>query len=85
MARHHYEDRESIKAGLSRSGMLGHLMWFLGAVFAVLGIIADAGSGSVGLSATSWFLLAIVAMLAAITFFMGWMVSWYLNTVDRKK
>ena len=49
----HYEDREFIKAGLGRSGMLGHLMWFLGAVFAVLGIIADAGSGSLGLSATS--------------------------------
>jgi hypothetical protein len=50
----------------------------------VLGIIADAGGGSLGLSATSWFLLAIFTVLISITFFMGWMVGWYLRTVDKK-
>ena len=83
MARH-WENREYLKGGIGKGGMLAHVLLFLGVVFAVLGIIADAGSGSLGLSATSWFLLAIFVMLAAITFFMGWMVGWYLRTVDKK-
>jgi len=81
----HWEDRESLKAGIGRGGAWAHLLGFLGVVFAVLGIIADVANTSLGLSATSWFLLAIVIMLASITFFMGWMVSWYLVTIDRKK
>jgi len=58
---------------------------FLGTVFAVLGIIADAANTSLGLSATSWFLLAIVVMLASISFFIGLAIAWYLVTTDRKK
>ena len=81
----HYEDREYMKASLGKGGMGAHVLWFLGLLFALLGIIADVANTSLGLSATSWFLLAIVIMLASITFFMGWMVSWYLRTVDRKK
>jgi hypothetical protein len=80
----HWEDREYLKGGIGKGGMLAHMLWFLGAVFAVLGIIADAGGGSLGLSATSWFLLAIFTVLISITFFMGWMVGWYLRTVDKK-
>jgi len=74
-----------MKAGLGKGGMGAHVLWFLGLLFALLGIIADVANTSLGLSAQSWFLLAIVTMLASITFFMGWMVSWYLVTVDRKK
>ena len=84
MARH-WEDREYLKAGIGKQGMVGHVLWFLGLLFALLGIITDGANISLGLSATSWFLLAIVIMLASITFFMGWMVSWYLVTIDRKK
>jgi hypothetical protein len=84
MARH-WEDREALKAGIGRAGQWGHLLWFLGVIFAVLGIIAGVANTPIGLSATSWLLLAIFTMLAGITFFMGWMVAWYLNTIDQKK
>jgi len=80
----HWEDREYLKAGIGRGGAWGHLLWFLGMVFAVLGIIAGVANTPLGLSATSWLLLAIFAMLASITFFIGWAIGWYLRSVDKK-
>ena len=78
MAKRHWEDREKLVASLGGQGMGGHVFWFLGIVFAILGVIADAVNGTLGLTAMSWFLLAIGAFLASITFFIGWAVSWYL-------
>jgi len=84
MARH-WENREYLKAGIGKGGMLAHVLGFLGFLFALLGIITDGANISLGLEATSWFLLAVFTMLVGITYFMGWMVSWYLVTTDRKK
>ena len=79
MAKRHWEDREKLVASLGRQGMWAHVCWFLGAIFAVLGIIAGAMNSAVGLQPTYWFLLAIVAFLAGIPFFMGVALSWYLR------
>lgn len=81
----HWEDREKMRASLGKSGSWGHNLWYLAVIFVILGIIADAINGSLGLEATSWFLLAIAAFLASITFFIGWAVSWYLKTTEAKK
>jgi uncharacterized RDD family membrane protein YckC len=85
MAKRHYADRESIKASLGSSGMSAHICWFLGAIFAILGIIADAADITLGLTSMGWFLLAIVTFLASITYFFGMGLAWYLITTDRKK
>ena len=84
MARH-WEDREKMRASLGKNGMWGHVLWFLAALFVILGIIADAVNGSLGLEATSWFLLAIAVSLAGIPFFIGMAISWYLETTATKK
>jgi hypothetical protein len=57
MARH-WEDREKVKANIRSEGWSAHICWFLGAVFAVLGIVAGAMNASLGLSSTGWLLLA---------------------------
>ena len=85
MAKRHWEDREKLKAGLRSTGAWGHYCWFLGMIFAVLGIIADAANVTLGLTSTSWFLLAGVTFLAGIPFFIGMAMIWYLKTTDRKK
>ena len=85
MAKRHYEDREYLKASLGSAGKWAHICWFLGIVFAVLGIIADAANITLGLTSMGWFLLAAVALLTSVTFFIGWAVAWYLITTDRKK
>ena len=80
MAKRHWEDREKMIASLGSNGMSAHICWFLAAIFAILGIIADAANATLGLTPTSWFLLAIATFLASITMFIGWAVSWYLST-----
>jgi len=85
MAKRHWEDREQIKASLGSSGMSAHICWFLGVIFAILGIIADAANVTLGLTPTSWFLLAIVTLLVSITMFFGMGLAWYLITADAKK
>ena len=84
MARH-WEDREKIRASLGENGWWGHILWFLAAIFAILGVIADAVNTTLGLEPISWFLLAIATSLAGIPFFIGWAVSWYLRTTEAKK
>ncbi len=54
--------------------------WPAAALFGLLGIISDIAHVPLGLQATSWFLLAIAAMLAAIFFRLGRVAYWYLKT-----
>jgi len=84
MARH-WEDREKMRTSLGSNGLWGHGLWFLAIIFMILGVIADAVNGSIGLEATSWFMLAIATFLASITFFIGMAISWYLQTAEPKK
>ena len=79
-----WEDRKRMVAGIGLEGLYGHIGWFLGLIFAVLGVIGDAANVNLGLEPISWFLLAIVASLLAIPFFMGVGVSWYLSTTEAK-
>ena len=85
MAQPHWADREKMRASLSGNGRAGHICFFIAFVFAVVGIIGDAANVSPGLEPGSWFLLAIGTLLAGITFFIGWAVSWYLETNATKK
>lgn len=81
MARH-WEDREQIKAGIGSAGWMGHVCWFLGCIFAVLGLIGDAVNATLGLEPMTWLLLAIVAFVASIPLFIGWAVAWYLRSIE---
>ena len=61
-----FKDRKELKATLNPMGLSFHICWFLGAIFAVLGLIAGAMNSALGLEPTYWLLLAIAAFLAAI-------------------
>lgn len=77
-----YEDLEKLKASLGQSGALGFICWFLGIIFAVLGVIGDAANVKLGLEPTSWLLLAVVASVLSVSMFIGWAVAWYLRSVE---
>jgi hypothetical protein len=62
-----------------------HILWLLGAVFVILGIIAGAIDARIGLEATHWFLLAIALFAASITQSIGEALAWYLQTTEPKK
>ena len=65
--------------------MWGGVCWILGAIFAVLGVIADAINSTLGLESTSWFLLAIAMFVASIPEYLGWAVAVYLEAKEAKK
>jgi len=80
-----WEDRKRLRGGIRSSGLAGHVCWFIGVAFAIIGIIAAAKNAAVGLGSTNWFLLAIVVLVMGITFFIGWAMGWYLETTEAKK
>ena len=61
-----YTDREQIKKGLGQTGLMAHLCWLLGVIFAIVGVISDAIDEPLGLESISWLLLAIVAFASSI-------------------
>lgn len=79
-AKRHWEDREHLVASLGSNGLWGHVCWFVGIVFAVVGVIGDAVNRTPGLEPTTWLLLAIFTFLVGFTFFFGMGLAWYLST-----
>jgi hypothetical protein len=69
----------------NRQANWGASLWILGFVFALLGIIADANNGSLGLTMMAWFMLAIVFHLAGLSFWLGWAISVYFRSVGTKE
>ena len=65
--------------------MGSRILFILGLVFAVLGIISDAMNATLGLEPISWFLLAIGVFVASITPCLGWAMAVYLKAVGAKK
>jgi uncharacterized membrane protein len=77
-------DRGKVEKSIRASGLAGHIYLIIGFVFAILGVISDAMNVSLGLEATSWFLLAITAILAGLFPWLTWVVSVYLNSLEDK-
>ena len=79
-----FEDREVVRTSLRSGGLGTHICWFLGAIFAILGIITAAMNTTLGLVATHWFLLSIALFVASIPQNIGFALSWYLETLEAK-
>lgn len=60
------EERERVTTGLSAHAWTSRVCWFLGVIFAVLGVIAGAADISCPIGATNWLLLSIAAFASAI-------------------
>lgn len=79
----HWEDLEQMKARVGSEGEETHVLWFVGIVFAILGVIADAANHTIGLESSTWLLLAVVALLASMGSRIEWAVAWYLRTGNK--
>jgi len=77
--------RELIAGKATMWAMLGGVCWILGVVFAILGIIADAMNGTLGLESASWLLLAIATFVISAIWYLSWAVAMYLRTTEAKK
>ena len=78
------ENRKEIKMSLAQVGLMAHICWFLGILFAVLGVISDAIDETLGLEAISWLLLAIAAFAASLFPGIAQMAIWHLLASEVK-
>ena len=79
-----FKDRKELNATLNSMGLSFHICWFLGAIFAILGLIAGAMNSTLGLEPTYWLLLAIAAFLAGIPMLVTWAVAMHLLGTSKK-
>ena len=79
-----WRDREWILSNGNRMSMSGAVCWFLGVVFAVLGILADIMNVTLGLEVTTWLMLAIAVFAAGISWYIGWAVAVYVASQEDK-
>ena len=77
--------RELIAGKATMWAMLGGVCWFLGVIFAILGIVAAAIDAAIGLGAMNWFLLAIATLMTSAIWYLSWAVAIYLRTTEAKK
>ena len=78
-------DPKNLADTVNTQGIWGVSLWILGFVFALLGIIADANNGTLGLTMMAWFMLAIVFHLAGLSFWIGLVLSVYFRSVGAKE
>ena len=62
----------------------GFVFWFLGLVFAVIGVISDAMNITLAVESTSWLLLAVVFVLSGIASWMAWGLALHLDAMEIK-
>ena len=85
MMKRYATSRELIAGKATMWAMLGGVCWFLGVIFAILGIISDAINATLGLEPISWLLLAIATFVISAIWYLSWAVAIYLRTTEAKK
>ena len=79
------KDHEEARETLNPMGLSFHICWFLGMIFAVLGIIAGAMDTTLGLKPLYWFLLSIATFLSGIPMLATWVLAMNLLGIGAKK
>jgi len=60
------------------------VLWFLGAVFVVFGVVSDAMNITLVLEPISWFLMALFFGLSAAVSWVTWMLAVHLDALETK-
>jgi len=79
------KDREEARKILFPMGLAWHVCWFLGCVFALLGLIGGAMKATLGLEPLAWLLLAIAVFLASLPMLVTWALAMRLLGIEAEK
>ena len=85
MAKSWEKDRKHAMTGARAHGVLGRFCWLLGLIFAIVGVIVEATSITIGLQQMSWYLLSIAAFAAGIFLNIMWAIGLYLLAKESMK
>jgi hypothetical protein len=79
------KDHEEARKILFQMGLSFHICYWLGFIFAILGLIASAMNAALGLEPIYWLLLAMAAFLAGIPMLVTWALAMHLLGIESKK
>ena len=77
-----FKDREEVKTDIRLCDRASVIIMFVSFIFAALGVIVDAFDMALGLESMSWFLLAIVAIIAAIYPYLNYVTARNLYGIE---
>jgi len=77
-----FKNREEAKAALGPMGLMGHVFFWLGIVFVILGVIGELMNVTLGLEPITWLLLAIAVFLAGLPTWLTWAVTLHLLGIE---
>ncbi len=79
-----WTDRKFIIGWRGRSGIMSSVLFWLGVVFSVLGIIGVAKDIDLGIGAIPWLLLAGLVFVASMFNCLFWAVGMILEAIESK-
>ncbi len=82
MSEHPFKTREDVKKEIRLCGWASGTITIAGLIFAALGVIGDALDVNLVLESTSWFLLAILAVVSALMPFLNQVVATHLYGIE---
>ncbi len=77
-----FKDREEVKTDIRLCDWASVSIMLVSFIFAALGVIVDAFDMALGLESMSWFLLAIVAIIAAIFPYLNYVTAKNLYGIE---
>jgi len=77
-----FKDREEVKTDIRLCDKPSIIIMLASFIFAALGVIVDAFDMALGLESMSWFLLAIVAIIAAIYPYLNYVMARNLYGIE---
>ena len=85
MAKSFEREKKHIITGLSAHGWTGRVCWLFGLIFAMIGVIGEATSNTLGLQPMSWYLLSIAAFASSTGNIVAWVGGLYICAEEAKK
>ena len=79
-----FKSRKELEDTLDPMGFSLHVTYFLGIIFAVLGVISDVVNITLALEPMNWLLLSIAAFLAGMPMLVTWAVAMHLLGLKSK-
>lgn len=79
-----FKDRKEARAALNPMGLMGHICFWLGIAFVVLGVVGGAMNIAIGLEPIYWLVLAIATFVAGMPAWLTWAVALHLLGIEGK-
>ena len=79
-----WTDRKLIIGRRGGWGVGSSVLFWLGVVFSILGIISKVRNAAVGLGAVSWLLLAALVFVVSLFLLLSWALGMLLDAIEAK-